>query len=143
MGGWVMLRTELRGTLLRSRPCSASCRPGRLRTPAVHLHWWRWWKSPGSSCGRRGWRVLGFGLEHRIRALAVVTCAVLTARPCQPVWGVQPLQLFSPLGPSSLLGTGPLATAQGTCGDREQVCLSAAAGQWEVSWATSQAGGQV
>lgn len=38
------------------------------------------------------------------------------------------------LGPSSLpcLGAGPLATAQVTRGDGEQVCLLAAAGQLPV-----------
>lgn len=74
--------------LLRSCLCSVACPPGPPCTPAALLH-------PDSSCGRRGWEALGFGIEHRVSALLIVTFAVFMARTCQ-----QSPQLF-PFGSKS------------------------------------------
>lgn len=73
--------------LLHSCLCFAPCPPGPRYTRSI-LH-------PSSSCGKKGWKALGFGMEHRVCALLIVTCAGLMARTCQHM-GVQSPQQFFP-----------------------------------------------
>lgn len=66
-----------------SCPCSAVC---PLCPPPVHQQHFSTGEAGGSPLAPgRGWGE--FGLEHRILALSVVTCAVFMARPCQHVGG--------------------------------------------------------
>lgn len=115
-------------------PVFAACLPGPPGTPGALLH-------PSSSCGKRGWEALGFGIEHSLCPFNCDLCWVHGQN--LPACGG--FSSSSPLDPSSLpcLGAGPLAMAQGIPGYGEQVCLSAPAGQCDLSWAASQAGGQV
>lgn len=80
-----------------------------LVQPAALLH-------PDSSCGRRGWEALGFGIEHRVSALLIVTFAVFMARTCQQ-------SSSSPSDPSPLPCLGAGSLAQGIPGYGERVCL--------------------
>lgn len=97
-----------------------ACSP---HTPAALLHQWSWWKTP-SSC--YVWRALGFGLVGRIWALAVDLCCV-HGQTLPALWRSSHSSCSITLGPSSLhyAGAGPLAIAQGMCGDADQVCVSA------------------
>lgn len=85
---WVMLHTWLHGPAPQLPVvCGLASRPPG--TPGAFLHC-------SSSCGKRGWEALGFGIEHRVCALL---CCV-RGQNCvhASVWGVQPAQQFFPFG---------------------------------------------
>lgn len=121
---WAMLHTQLLLLLCRVSPRTPSYTSST--SPLVELA-----KVPQLQLWQEG---LGaFGHEHRTGALSAVTCAVSMAG-LASMWDAA-APAAPTLGPGSLssLEAGPLATAQGTCGNGGQVCLSAAAVQCDVS----------
>lgn len=84
---WVMLCMWLHGPAPQLPVfCTLSSSPPWYTRSILH---------PSSSCGKRGWKALGFGMEHRVCALLIVTCAGFMARTCQHM-GVQSPQQFFP-----------------------------------------------
>jgi len=101
-------------------------------TPAAILHWWSWWKSPSSSCGRRDWRGFTFwawaqNLGPFSYDLGSVCGQTMPAcGGCAATPAALPLRSQFP----ALSGSWTFGHAQGTCGDGEQLCLSCSWTAW-------------